>query len=62
MSDETTEDEDSENEMEDDEDEREFVSDMEDESDLEDMEGYEMDGAEVGSQLRSCAARTPLLN
>ncbi|ORY92392.1 ribosomal L28e protein family-domain-containing protein [Leucosporidium creatinivorum] len=48
-SDETTEDEDSENEMEDDEDEREFVSDMEDESDLEDMEGYEMDGAEFNS-------------
>jgi protein MAK16 len=57
MSDETTEDEDSENEMEDDEDEREFVSDMEDESDLEDMKGYEMDGAEVSSQSQVLGSR-----
>lgn len=59
MSDETTEDEDSENEMEDDEDEREFVSDMEDESDLEDMEGYEMDGAEVCFQLQRIWLEAP---
>lgn len=49
-SDETTEDEDSddmENELEDEEDDREFVSDLEDESDLEDVEDYDMNGAEV---------------
>lgn len=54
-------DDETEDEDEDGESEREFVSDMEDESDVEDLEDYEMNGAEVSFSRRHPRPRLRLL-